>query len=120
MGGRGGLMREYDWDGKVVWEHRHVGQHHDFRRLPNGNTIYLAWEAGAAADRRAHPRRHRRSSHPDGCMYWPTTIHEVTPDGKAVWEWHACRDMEVEKYSLVPSQPRDEFAHANAISPTGR
>jgi hypothetical protein len=44
MGGRGGLLREYDWNGKVVWEHHHVGQHHDFRRLPNGNTIFLAWE----------------------------------------------------------------------------
>ena len=44
-------------------------------------------------------------------------IHEVTPDGKVVWEWHACRDMEVEKYPLSPSQLRDEFAHANAISP---
>jgi hypothetical protein len=33
----GGLLREYDWDGDVLWEDRHVGQHHDFRRLPNGN-----------------------------------------------------------------------------------
>ena len=44
MGGRGGLIREYDWNGKVLWEHRHVGQHHDFRRLPNGNTLFLGWE----------------------------------------------------------------------------
>ena len=44
MGGRGGLLREYDWDGKVLWEHHHVGQHHDFRRLPNGNTIFLGWK----------------------------------------------------------------------------
>ena len=45
------------------------------------------------------------------------TILEITPEGKAVWEWHACRDMEVEKYPLVSNQLRDEFAHANAISP---
>ena len=44
MGGRGGLFREYDWNGKVLWEHKHVGQHHDFRRLPNGNTLFLGWE----------------------------------------------------------------------------
>ena len=44
MGGRGGLFREYDWSGKVLWEHKHVGQHHDFRRLPNGNTMFLGWE----------------------------------------------------------------------------
>jgi hypothetical protein len=44
MGGRGGLLREYDWAGKMLWEHRHIGQHHDFRRLPNGNTMFLGWE----------------------------------------------------------------------------
>ena len=43
MGGRGGLLREYDWDGKVG-EYRHAGHRHDFRRLPNGNTILLGWE----------------------------------------------------------------------------
>jgi hypothetical protein len=44
-------------------------------------------------------------------------ILEITPAGKTVWEWHACRDMEVEKYPLFPNQLRDEFAHANAIFP---
>ena len=51
MGGRGGLFREYDWNGKVLWEHRHVGQHHDFRRLPNGNTLFPRLGGGAAGDR---------------------------------------------------------------------
>ena len=71
---------------------------------------------GAAGDRRAHPRRACRHGHPDGCMYGDN-IFEITPDGKTVWEWHACRDMEVEKYPLICNQLRDEFAHANAISP---
>jgi hypothetical protein len=116
MGGRGGLLREYDWNSKVVWEHRHVGQHHDFRRLANGNTIFLGWEV-------VPPEIERRilgglpdTPHPDGCMYGDF-IHEITPDGRVVWEWHACQNMEVENYPLSPSQCRDEFAHANAISP---
>ena len=116
MGGRGGLLREYDWDGKVVWEHRQVGQHHDFRRLPNGNTIFLGWEVVPPEIEQRVPGGLPGTLHPDGCMYGDY-IHEVTPDGKVVWEWHACRDMEVEKYTLSPSQNRDEFAHANAISP---
>ena len=116
MGGRGGLMREYDWNGKVVWEYRQVGQHHDFRRLPNGNTIFLGWEVVPPEIEKRVPGGLPGTLHPDGCMYGDY-IHEVTPDGKVVWEWHACRDMEVEKYTLSPSQNRDEFAHANAISP---
>ena len=116
MGGRGGLLREYDWDGKVVWEHKHVGQHHDFRRLPNGNTIFLGWEVVPPEIEKRIPGGIAGTLHPDGCMYGDT-IHEITPEGKTVWEWHACRDMEVEKYPLFSNQLRDEFAHANAISP---
>ena len=116
MGGRGGLIREYDWNGNVVWEYRQVGQHHDFRRLPNGNTIFLGWEVVPPEIEKRVPGGLPGTLHPDGCMYGDY-IHEVTPDGKVVWEWHACRDMEVENYTLSPSQTRDEFAHANAISP---
>ncbi|MGE0034828.1 MAG: aryl-sulfate sulfotransferase [Xanthobacteraceae bacterium] len=116
MGGRGGLIREYDWDGKVVWEYRQLGQHHDFRRLPNGNTIFLGWEVVPPEIEKRVPGGLPGTLHADGCMYGDY-IHEVTPDGKVVWEWHACRDMEVEKYTLSLSQHRDEFAHANAISP---
>jgi hypothetical protein len=116
MGGRGGLLREYDWNGEVVWEHRHVGQHHDFRRLPNGNTIFLAWEKVPPAIEKRVPGGLPNSLHADGCMYGDL-IHEITPEGTVVWEWHAYRDMEVENYPISPSQRRDEFAHVNAIAP---
>lgn len=116
MGGRGGLLREYDWDGNVVWEYRQVGQHHDFRRLPNGNTLLLGWEVVPPQIADRIPGGIAGTQHADGCMYGDY-IHEVTPDGEVIWEWHACWDMEVERYPLSPSQNRDEFAHANAIAP---
>src|SRR3989338_7285349 len=30
--GKGGLLREHDWEGRGVWEDRDPAQHHDFRR----------------------------------------------------------------------------------------
>ena len=33
MAGKGGLLREYDWDGAIVWEHYDENHHHDARRL---------------------------------------------------------------------------------------
>ena len=66
--------------------------------------------------RSASPAGSPAPLHPDGCMYGDTIV-EITPDGKTVWEWQAWRDMEVENYPLISNQLRDEFAHANAISP---
>jgi hypothetical protein len=116
MGGRGGKIREYDWDGNVLWEHDQVGQHHDMRRLANGNTLFLGWEVVPPDVERRVPGGIPRTLHPDGCMYGDY-IHEITPAGRVVWEWHACTDMTVENYPLSLSQKRDEFAHANAIAP---
>jgi hypothetical protein len=116
MGGRGGLLREYDWHAEVVWEHRHVGQHHDFRRLPNGNTLFLAWEVVPPEIAMRVPGGLPDTQHVDGCMYGDC-LYEISPAGEVVWEWHACRNMKAENYRISPSHRRDEFAHANAISP---
>ena len=39
VSGKSGRMREYDWDGNLVWEHIDDHQHHDARRLENGNAV---------------------------------------------------------------------------------
>ena len=44
IGGSSGAILELDWDGNVVWEYRNDMLHHDFERLPNGNTLVLLWE----------------------------------------------------------------------------
>jgi outer membrane protein assembly factor BamB len=58
-----GTIREYDADGKVVWEYKGVENTGEALRLENGNTLI----AGATTKR----------------------IFEVTPDGKTVWEFKA-------------------------------
>jgi hypothetical protein len=58
------VVREYDADGKVVWQVAAPGGPHSVVRLPDGNTLI------ASADR-------------DGA---PARVFEVTPDGKTVWE----------------------------------
>ena len=38
-----GLMREYDWDGTLLWEYEDPGQHHDARRMADGGTDCTRW-----------------------------------------------------------------------------
>ena len=39
-----GRLVELDPQGKIVWEHKDLMQHHDLSQTPNGNVVYLAWE----------------------------------------------------------------------------
>ena len=61
IGGAGGLLEEIDWNGKVVWSYKLCGprevQHHCFSRMPNGNTLILAWEAKTPEEFVAKGRR---------------------------------------------------------------
>ena len=112
--GKAGYLREYDWDGNLVWEHHDQYHHHDGRRLSNGNSMYIAWDpfddALAARVRGGLPGTEK-----DGVIYGDL-IKEITPDGELVWQW-GTREMEIEKYPICPLCPRAEFAHANTCSP---
>jgi hypothetical protein len=113
--GKGGLLREYNWEGKVLWEYRDDAQHHDFRRLPNGNTIYLGWEP-TPAEIAERIKGGRPGSEHEGITF-SDYVREVSPKGETVWEWHFYSDAELERYELCPACGRDEFAHANACYP---
>lgn len=115
MQGKGGRMREYDWDGNLVWEHHDPGQHHDARRLANGNTMYLGWERLSEADA-GRVQGGMEGTEGEGGEILGDYIREVTPGGDTVWEWHAS-SMEMEKYPICPLCHRHEFAHANTVVP---
>jgi hypothetical protein len=91
-------LAEVDWDGKVIWQWggakaqdayangntaidasgygASIRQHHDWRRLPNGNTLilvnYVIPVTGFKAEKLLE----------DG-------IYEINPQGEVVWKWAA-------------------------------
>jgi len=86
---------ELDWDGKPVWQFGDKApggfarQHHDWARLPNGNTVVLANEVHAVAGF-ALPK------------LIDDVIHEVNPAGEIVWTWTA--GDHVEEFGFTPEQ----------------
>jgi hypothetical protein len=64
-------IKEYDWDGNLVWAYRLPGDddfpHHDVIELANGNTLIVA-----------------RASEPE-----TEILHEVDREGRLVWRWRA-------------------------------
>ena len=114
MAARGGRIVELDWDGNVVWEYIDHYQHHDFRRLPNGNLIYIGWER--LPDETASRVQGGLPGSDHGGEIWGDFIREGDPAGNTVWEWHCATDMEIEKYPICPICHRNEFAHANSVT----
>jgi len=92
-GGSGGLIQEFDWEGNLLWEFEYSTdqfyQHHDIERLPNGNTLIIAWEY---KDNEEVFSAGRDPSLLSQDFLWPDHIVEVQPDGSGggtiVWEWH--------------------------------
>jgi len=115
MSGKSGRMREYDWEGNVVWEHIDDHQHHDGRRLENGNTVYIAWQElnKDAADR---VKGGLPGTEIDGKIYGDV-IREVDIDGNIVWEFTNNEPDFLEKYEINPLAKREEYGHANTIAP---
>jgi hypothetical protein len=102
---------EVDGDSSVVWQFTPPAGaviHHDWDRLPNGNTLVLCRQAinePAISDQEIQD----------------DFILEVAPDGSVVWEWHL-KDHFVElgfsqdRIDLIHERGGD-WSHATAISP---
>jgi hypothetical protein len=128
---------ELDWDGNTVWQWGAgaqdayasaqlesdgapggaAKQHHDWRRLPNGNTLVLA-----------------NLVHPVAGFSAPQllddVIYEVTPTGAIAWKWTASEHLDEFGFSAAAlklvraAQPRNkegavDYLHVNNMSVLG-
>ena len=109
---------EVDWDGKAVWQwgtDKAPGgaaqQHHDWRRLPNGNTVILA-----------------NLLHPVPGFAQPQVLddvaYEIGPDGAIVWKWIASEHLDEfgftpSELNLVRNASSADYFHANDLSVLG-
>ena len=100
-GGMGGIVEEIDWDGNVVWQYKLANKnefsHHTFYRMPNGNTLLIAFERVSQKKAAKLGRKELfdkvvvgKKEHKD---FWIDFIREVNPKGKTVWEWHMTDHM---------------------------
>ena len=115
-GGPNGAILEVDWDGHPVWEHRQPLLHHDFERLPDGNTLVLLWEpmpaelaaqvqGGFSADGAAEEML-------------GDTVQEITPAGETVYQWRSWEHLDLAEDVICHLEGRREWTHQNALNVT--
>ncbi len=117
IGGTQGWIYELDWKGHIIWSYFDGNQHHDFRRLPNGNLIYLSFEKVPKDLQKKVRGGIKGSEFKDGTMV-NDLIVEVTPDGKRVWEWHANDHMDPDIDVMALTHSRQEWGHGNGLDVT--
>ncbi len=127
-GGEGGRIEEYTWDDSLVWFMNYSTstymQHHDIKRLPNGNIIMLVVEKKMMADI-IQAGFDITKFQPDvaqkGFML-PDCVIEIQPTypsgGTVVWEWHVW-DHLIQEHDATKSNYGDVSAHPELIDVAG-
>jgi hypothetical protein len=113
IGGSAGAMLELDPAGKTVWEHRDIHQHHDYYRLENGNTVYLAWELMPAAFCEQVRGGHSHEEDPE--LMWGDVVREIDPDGNLIREWLSWEHLDFAEEIICPLESHKEWTHSNSI-----
>ena len=115
LGASSAGVLELDWDGNIVWAYRDQMLHHDFQRMPNGNTLLLMWEA-IPEDLVAEVKGGYEVDFAPGML--GDVVREVTPDGATVSEWRSWEHMDVEDEVICHLEPRHEWSHGNCVNLT--
>lgn len=116
-GGQAGRIREYDWDGNLLWDYELATAteltHHDFEVMPNGNILAIAYEVKTPEEAAAAGRDPENTAK---AGIWPDMILEIKPTrpsgGEIVWEWHMWDhliqdfDETRDNYGVVADNPR--------------
>ena len=112
FGGRGGILMEVDWKGKILWEYIDDAMHHDFHRMNNGNTMLLGWDPVPSDIAKYVKGGNPDSEHELGI--WSDYLREITPDGKVIWDWYAYEHLDLTEDAICPLHNRTEWTHSNA------
>ncbi|MCB0337591.1 MAG: aryl-sulfate sulfotransferase, partial [Bdellovibrionales bacterium] len=116
-------IREYDWDGKVVWEYKASDvAHHDLHRLANGNTLFLR--------RSILPSDYKKRLNDQSARTLDIradSVIEVDPTGMIVWQWHTYEHLDLNDCGRRPCRPKNnvpeatdkprDWTHTNTASP---
>jgi hypothetical protein len=117
LNGQSACCFELDWDSNPVWEYADPWIHHDYERLPNGNTLLVKWEPmPKGLVRRVKGGYHNPEDDPKHML--GDVVLEVTPAGETVRKWQSWEHFDPATEIICPLDHRMEWSHCNSISLT--
>ena len=114
-GGNGGVVEQFSWNSTLLWSYTISSavecQHHDVKKLPNGNILAIVWELKTVSEATLAGRNPSLL----GSSLWSEKIVELQPVGSSsaniVWEWqvwdHLIQEYDSTKsnYGIVSQHP---------------
>jgi hypothetical protein len=113
IGGNADRLLEYDWDGNVVWRYENQAIHHDFVRLPNGNTLLA--EFTELPPEIAKAVRGGVSTREKLPPLISDDFIEVDAAGKERRRIHLWQLLDPRRDPICPLDRRLEWTHTNAL-----
>ena len=113
MGGGATHLQEVDWDGNLVWQYENPAIHHDFIRLPNGNTLFPEWTELPADVARAVRGGYRDRQKTPPLV--SDDFVEVDRAGKEVRRTHLWQLLDPGRDPICPLERRTEWTHTNSL-----
>ncbi len=101
-----------DRRGQVLWEVRHY-DHHDARRLSNGNVLLLCLTK-LPQEMVPMIQGGIPGTEVDGCIFADYLL-EMTTDGRVLWEWKSWEHLDPAKDRITPQDSRAEWTHGNIL-----
>ena len=116
IGGSSAAILELDWDSNIVWEYRNPMVHHDYERLPNGNTLVLQF--GLLTPELTSQIKGGMTSDEDPEQMFGDQVQEINPDGTVVYEWRSWEHLSPVDDAICPLEDRVEWTHGNSLKVT--
>ena len=115
LGANASRLVEVTWDGELVWEYENIAIHHDWKRLPNGNTIFPEWvEMPEEKTEQVKGGTRLPKDKLPPCMLGDDLV-EIDPNGNEVRRVETWRLFDPRKDPICPLEPRIEWTHINSI-----
>lgn len=117
LNGQAGSCYELDWEGNKIWEYVDPWMHHDYQRLPNGDTLILKWHPLA----KSLVRKIKGGYVADGddpLDMLGDKVLIVSPEGELKKEWPLWEHLDPKTHLLPAWNHRKEWTHCNSISLT--
>jgi len=114
LGGACTHLLEVDWDGNLVWEYCNHAIHHDFVRLPNGNTL-LPEDVELPPELAREVRGGIREKTPP---LLSDDFIEIDAKGKEVRRVHLWKLLDPRRDPICSLERRLEWTHTNSLDVT--